>query len=243
MKHLFNFTVQHANVDASRHMRLCDLEHYILEAAGTSASRFGLKTDMLVEKYNATWVLTRLTIVADYLPTYDDEIIVETWIEGNAHMFSMRNFRIYLKKGEEKFLIGKCSSVWTLLNLTTRAVDTAAFHDPVWEGIIDGEKLDLPRAKRLGTIEEPTSEMPHTIHYTDLDYNNHCNSIKYLQFMLNADDSLTGIYPIRLDMNYAKEVHKGDAIRVQVQEQPDALQYCILTPSGEISCTALLTKL
>ena len=63
MKHLFNFTVQYANVDASRHMRLCDLEHYILEAAGMSASRFGLKTDMLVEKYNATWVLTRLTIV------------------------------------------------------------------------------------------------------------------------------------------------------------------------------------
>ena len=105
------------------------------------------------------------------------------------------------------------------------------------------EKLDLPRAKRLGIIESPTSEMPHTIHYTDLDYNNHCNSIKYLQFMLNADDSLTGIYPVRLDMNYAKEVHKGDAIRVQVQELQDAVQYCILTPSGEISCTALLTKL
>lgn len=243
MKHRFEYTIQYANVDASRHMRLCDLQHYVLETAGMSASRAGLSTDMLVEKYNATWVLTRMSIMVDYLPKYEDTIIIETWIEGNAHMFSMRNFRIYLKKGEEEFLIGKCSSVWTLINLTSRQVDMAAFKDPVWEHIIDGEKLDIPRAARLGAIELPTSVMPHTIQYTDLDYNNHCNSIKYLQFMLNACDALTATYPVRLDINYVKEVHKGESIRTQVLQEADRVQYCILTDAGEISCTALITKL
>lgn len=243
MKYRFEYTIQYSDVDASRHLRLCDLERYLLESAGSSAARLGIGTAYLAERYDAAWVLTRFSILMDYLPSYNDTIIIETWIEGNAHMLSMRNYRIYIRKNDEEFLIGRSSSVWTLLNLTTRQVDTAAFADPAWEGKIDGEKLDIPRAGRIGLIEEPTSVMPHTIRYTDLDFNGHCNSVKYLQFMLNACDSLTAQYPVRLDINYAKEVHKGEQTSVRVLESEGKVQYCILNEQGEISCTALISKL
>ena len=88
----------------------------------------------------------------------------------------------------------------------------------------------------------------HTIHYSDLDYNNHCNSCKYLQFMLNANDHLTATYPIRLDINYVKEVYKDERIRVDVLETKDesgqaqSVQYCLLAEDGDISCTALVQK-
>jgi acyl-ACP thioesterase len=111
---------------------------------------------------------------------------------------------------------------------------------------VDPTKQDFPRISRLQKIEAPTGTLPHTIHYSDLDYNNHCNSCKYLQFMLNADDRLTTIYPIRLDINYVKEVHKDERIHVDVLEKTDeqgnlqSIQYCLLADDGEISCTALL---
>lgn len=242
MKYFYEYPIQKSDVDASRHIRLCDLERYLLETAGTSADRLGLGTNRLLEIYNTTWVLTRLSIMMDYLPTYDDTLVVETWIEGNAHMLSMRNFRLYVKKDEGNLLIGKCSSIWTLINLESRQVDIAAFKDSAWDNAIDGERLDLPRAPRLGKIDEPTSVMPHTIRYSDLDFNNHCNSVKYLQFMLNACDALTGIFPIRLDMNYAKEVHKGEPTTICVLQSEKQVQYCMLNENDEISCTALLSR-
>jgi len=243
MKTRHKYTINYADTDASRHIRLCDLERYLLEAGGASADIMGFGTDYVLEKYNTAWVLTRLTVAMDYLPCYNDEVVIETWVETNAHMLSIRNYRIYLLKGDDEFLIGKSTSIWTLLNLTTRQVDVDAYNDSAWDGKVDGEKLDLPRAPRLGRIEEPSGTMPHTIRYTDLDYNQHCNSCKYLQFMLNACDALTTIYPIRLDINYVKEVHKGDTIAVDFAQSDNSVQYCILNPAGEVSCTAMLTKL
>ena len=243
MKTRHTYKIQYADSDASRHIRLSDLERYLLEAGGESADTMDIGTDYLVAQYNCAWVLTRMTVIMDYLPCYLDTITIETWVEQNAHMLSIRNYRIYIEKDGAEKLIGSCNSVWTLLNLDTRAVDTRCFGDPHWEGIIDGEKLNLPRASRLGRIAEPTSRMPHTIHYTDLDYNNHCNSCKYTQFMLNACDSLTATYPIRLDINYSHEVHKGEHITVDVEETPDTIKYCILTEQGEISCTGMLSKI
>lgn len=247
-KSKYKFTVSYSDVDASRHLRLTDLERYLLEVAGMAADAFGLGTQKILEKYNTAWVLTRLTVEMEYLPKYEDELVIETWIEGNAHMLSIRNFRLYIVKDDHEYKIGECTSIWTLLNLDTRLVDVKAFADPAWEGKIDGEKVTLARAPRLGKIEEPTSTMDHTIRYSDLDFNNHCNSTKYLQFMLNADDRLTGIYPVRLDMNYVKEVHKGDATHVDVlateaEDGLKSLQYCMLTPEGDISCTALISKI
>lgn len=248
MKQKFHFEIPYYDVDNSRHLRLTDLERYLLEAAGMAADKLGLGTNTILEKYNTAWVLTRLSVQMDYLPVAHDELVIETWIEGNAHMLSIRNFRLYIVKNEHEYNIGECSSIWTLLNLDTRQVDVKAFADPAWDGNIDGEKLNMGRAARMGRIEEPTSFIEHTIRYSDLDFNNHCNSAKYLQFMLNADDRLTGCYPTRLDINYAKEVYKGQQCRIDVlateeNEALKSLQYCMLTPEGDISCTAMITKL
>lgn len=243
MKYRFEYTINYSDVDASRHLRLTDLERYILETACLNAERLGLGTQRLLEQYNAAWVLTRMSLTMDYLPTYNETLVIETWIEGNAHMLSIRNFRLYIKKDDEELPIGQCSTIWTLINLTSRQVDIAAFADPAWASCIDGERLSLPRAPRLGLIDEPTGRMPHTIRYSDLDFNGHCNSVKYLQFMLNACDKLTGLFPVRLDMNYAKEVHKSEQTEVRFIEQDDRVQYCLLTEQGEISCTALISKL
>ena len=246
------YKLQYADTDSSRHIRICDLERYLLEAGGESADLMGIGTDYLLKEYNCAWVLTRVSIIMDDLPMYLDKLVIETWVEQNAHMLSIRNYRLYIAEDKsvnaethdysKLKLIGQCNSIWTLLNLETRAVDIRCFNDPKWDEIIDGEKLNMPRASRLGHIATPTSTMQHTIHYTDLDYNNHCNSCKYTQFMLNACDALTAQWPVRFDINYSKEVHKGELITVQVEQTKDNIRYCILTEKGEISCTGMLQK-
>lgn len=238
----FNYNILYSEVDASRHLRLSDLENYLLQAAGFAADKMGFGTNWIKETYNCTWVLTRLSAEMEYLPTHGDQIRIETWIEQNIHMFSIRNFRIYLVKEEDEFLIGKATSIWTTLNLTTREVNSI-YDDPMFTDKIDGEKLDMSRAPRLGLLPDPTGTMRHQIHYSDLDFNNHCNSIKYLQFMLNACDELTGIYPIRLDINYAKEVMKGEVVDIDYLLEDQQVTYCLKNAAGEISCTSRITKI
>ncbi len=241
MKTRHKYTLQFSDTDASRRIPMNFVERYLLEAGGLSAMEMGIGTDHLLKKYDCAWVLTRMTIEMYYLPTYLENIIFETWVEQNSHLLSIRNYNIYIEKDGKETLIGRSVSVWTILNLTTRALDGKCFSDPQWESIIDGEHLEFSRAPRLGKIEEPTSVMQHTVHYSDLDYNQHCNSCKYTQFMLNACDKLAGVAPIRFDVNHAKEVHKGENISVQVKEKENEIQYCVLTEQGEVSCTGIMT--
>ena len=248
MRTKHHYTIQYSDVDASRHLRLSDLEKYLLEAGGVSAERMGFGIDRVLELYNCAWVLIHLTVQMDYLPKYQDEMIIESWVQGNYHMFSIRNYNLYIRKDGEDFLVGRATSTWTLLNMETRQVDTRGFEGGKWDKIVEEVKQDFARSPRLGKIEEPTETLMHTIHYSDLDYNNHCNSCKYLQFMLNANDHLTATYPIRLDINYVKEVYKDERIRVDVLETKDesgqaqSVQYCLLAEDGDISCTALVQK-
>ncbi len=248
MRTRHSFILQYSDVDSSRHIRLSDLEKYLLEAGGVSANQMGFGTDTVLERYNCAWVLIHLTIEMDYLPKYLDEMVIETWVEDNYHMFSVRNYGIYIRKDGEDFQVGRATSSWTLLNMQTRQVDLRGFSEEVWSTIIDKTKVEFTRIPRLQKIDVPTRTLAHTIHYSDLDYNNHCNSCKYLQFMLNADDRLTALYPIRLDINYVKEVYKDERIQVDVLEKTDeegrlhSLQYCLLAEDGGISCTALLQR-
>ena len=62
------------------------------------------------------------------------------------------------------------------------------FDHPMFEGAVDGELLNMTRAPRFKPIlldnlenaEATTGEIMHEIQYSDVDYNCHCNSCKYI---------------------------------------------------------------
>jgi acyl-ACP thioesterase len=178
------------------------------------------------------------------LPTHCDKVRFETWIESNAHMLSTRDFRIYKQSAisnqpSEWVLIGQCKSVWAILDLEKREI-VNAFDDPIFEGCVDGEVIDMPRV-RMTTIPEPTGSVPHPIVYSDIDYNGHCNSCRYLQVMTDA--YLPDYYgkKIRLDINYSKEVMQGDELVTHYLITPDGVQYQQKNGAGETSCSAKLS--
>lgn len=114
------------------------------------------------------------------------------------------------------------------------------FDNPIFEGSVDGEVLDMPRV-RMTTIPEPTGCVPHKIVYSDLDYNRHCNSCRYLQAMTDA--YLPDYYGkrVRLDINYSKEVGLGDELQTFYLVSQDGVQYQQKNQAGETSCSAKLS--
>lgn len=234
MKYSYEYEIKYQEVDGEKKLRLFNLENYLLEVAGTVADELGFGIAVLHPR-GLTWILTRLSVEMYELPTHCERVRFETWIESNAHMLSTRDFRIY--SGDR--LIGICKTVWAILDLQKREI-VNYFDDPIFENAIDGEVLEMPRV-RMTTIPEPTGSMPHKIVYSDIDYNGHCNSCRYLQAMTDA--YLPDYYgkKIRLDINYSKEAMLGEEMQIYYLVTDDGVQYQMKNEAGETSCSAKLS--
>ena len=254
MKYSYEYEIKYQEVDGRKRLRLFNLENYLLEVAGTVADELGFGIRAL-HPMGLTWILTRLSVEMYELPTHCERVRFETWIESNAHMLSTRNFRIYTSPhpspkeretsplcgdGREVWtLIGQCKTVWAVLDMEKREI-VNIFDDPMFENCVDGEVIDMPRV-RMTTIPEPTGSMPHKIVYSDIDYNGHCNSCRYLQAMTDA--YLPDYYgkKIRLDINYSKEAMLGEEMQIFYLVTDDGVQYQMKNKAGETSCSAKLS--
>ncbi len=234
MKYNYEYEIKYQEVDAQKKLRLFNLENYLLEVAGTVADELGFGIAVLHPR-GLTWILTRMSVELYELPTHCQKVRFETWIESNVHMLSTRDYRIY--SGDK--LIGQCKSVWAVLDLEKREI-VNIFDDPIFEGAVDGDVIEMSRV-RMTTIPEPTGCSPHKIVYSDIDYNSHCNSCRYLQAMTDA--YLPDYYgkTVRLDINYSKEAMLGEILQTYYLITPDGVQYQQKNDAGETSCSAKLT--
>ena len=234
MKYKYEYEIKYQEVDAHKRLRLFNLENYLLEVAGTVADDLGFGIAVL-HPLGLTWILTRLSVEMYELPTHNEKICFETWIEGNAHMLSTRDYRIY--SGDR--LIGQCKSIWAVLDLKKREI-VNYLENPIFDGCIDGEVIDMPRV-RMTTIPEPTGTVAHKVVYSDIDYNSHCNSCRYLQAMTDA--YLPDYYgkKVRLDINYSKEALLGETLQTNYLVTEDGVQYQQKNDAGETSCSAKIT--
>lgn len=234
MKYSYNYEIKYQEVDGRKKLRLFNLENYLLEVAGTVADELGFGIAKL-HPMGLTWILTRMSVEMYELPTHCQKIRIETWIESNAHMLSTRDYRIY----SDDRLIGQCKSVWAVLDLEKREI-VNIFDHPMFADCIDGEVIDMPRV-RMTTLPEPTGCVPHKIVYSDIDYNGHCNSCRYLQAMTDA--FLPDYYgkKLRLDLNYSKEAMLGETLQTYYLVTEEGVQYQQKNENGETSCSAKIT--
>ena len=238
MKYFYEYEIKYQEVDGRKRLRLFDLENYLLEVAGTVADDLGFGIAAL-HPIGLTWILTRLSVEMYELPTHCEKVTFETWIESNAHMLSTRDYRIYSGWGEDKRLIGQCKSVWAVLDLEKREI-VNCFDMPIFADCVDGEVIDMTRI-RMTTIPEPTGMVLHKIVYSDIDYNNHCNSCRYLQAMTDA--YLPDYYgkKVRIDINYSKEIMLGEELQTFYLVSEDGVQYQLKNQNGETNCSAKIT--
>lgn len=252
MKYRHKIIVPYQDVDATRCLRLYSMENYLLNVAGKVADAMGIGIPALLPM-NYTWIITHMNMEMLYLPKHGEEMVVETWIERNAHMLSVRDFRIYKPQEDgSELLIGCAKSVWAVLNLETREIVNIFDHD-IFNESVDGDVLNMARAPRfkpivLDDLESDamalqTGEILHEIQYSDVDYNRHCNSCKYLEWMVNAMQAFDNQKPFRLDINYVKELYQGDIMYTRFLKTENAVQYQQVDENGITCCNAMISKI
>lgn len=209
------------DTDCSHRLSWNVLGTRILSAATSHARRRGFDT---FEKDGVPylWVLSRMVIEIDRWPMVNETYQLTTWIKNYYRYFTDRYF--YLHDGEGN-IIGHVLTIWAMIDSETRM--PAELRELFGNGLdryVCPDDTELKRSRIR--VNRPDIQTTRHTFYSDLDTNNHVNSIKYIEFLL---DALPPTLPIskavrRIEMEYCAESYVDDTLSINIEET-DPLHY------------------
>ncbi len=207
---------------------------YLLNTAGTDAQRKGFGVDVL-SKENRAWVLSRMAIELDYRPEQYTDIEVRTWVNENGRVLSTRNFEVADKAGE---IFCRAVSQWCLIDYAKRVpVGLSEIKDMCHYMCDAPSPCDTPH-KILDV--EPAEFTEHKVVYSDIDFNCHVNTMRYIVMMIDMlpIDLLRENRPLRLDIHFIHESRLGQTLTVGYVQRGETSLFEIKTDDGTVACRA-----
>lgn len=187
-----------------REMPLQRVVQRVIEVATHHANDIGVGYDDLIA-HGQAWVLSRLAVEMQDYPRINEHYSVTTWVEHTNRYFSERNFMI--ADGEGRAL-GYARSVWVAIDIERRAVADISRFECLGDARVD-RPCPIAGVTRLHAIQHPTRRSLYTFRYSDLDFNRHVNSVRYVEELLNCWDlDFHDTHkPQRLEISFLHEVH------------------------------------
>nr|WP_300004304.1 acyl-ACP thioesterase domain-containing protein [Tissierella sp.] len=218
------FTIPYYDCDMSAKVRPMSALKYLGEASSLHSDKLGMGADASIAN-NYAWILNRWRVSLDSYPKAQDKIIVETWPSRFFKFYANREFAIY---DSDKMKIGKASSLWVLLD--TKRGRPIRITDEIYDetNIVDEASFD-----EFSEISENTQmmqELQFRVRKTDIDYNNHVNNVKYLDWMLEViPKEIEKEYILKeFEILYKKEVKYEDMIVSKISnviKENNTIQY------------------
>ena len=232
---IYDFRVEPQEVDFTLRARLAAMCGNLLNIAGRDAHRNGFGTDATM-KDNNSWVLSRMAIEFDSLPAQYENYKIRTWIIDTGRVISVRNFEISDAAGAA---IARATSQWCLINLTTRRpCDLTPVIESCRQYIFD-EPAPCEAPHKLGPVETE-HRVVRPIVYSDIDFNRHVNTLRYIEMMVDAlpIELLAEPYKVRLDLHFVKESRYGQTLTVGSRHEADCWLFEIKDNDGAVICRA-----
>lgn len=215
---IYPFMAEPFHCDVRKRLFIGHLGNHLLNAADFHSNDRGYGMNYL-NTIHKTWVLSRLAIEMERLPSTYERFNVETWVEGAMRFFTDRNFAVTDMQGRP---MGYGRSIWAMIDTETRQpTDIFSVNDGLISSYVETEK-PCPIAKNSRVKMEADAEYVRTVQtcYSDVDINGHINSVKYIEHVLD-------LWPLewhlthrvqRFEIAYVAESHGGD--RLLLYRQP-----------------------
>ena len=218
-KFSLNFTQCYANGK----LKYSELNNLLQITAAEHAEVLGLGY-MDMAQHQQAWVLARLRIEIDAMPTILQDITVSTWIQEFMGNRTVRNFAVQL--GEKHIIVG--SSLWAVFNTELRKAENLA--QPVDLSIIFPErKATQQPVHRIEPLKQYSSADSYTSKISDLDFINHVNNVKYTDWcidMLSQDQVFKDNFR-SMDMNYLRELKYDETVSILKEEGDSAYHFAV----------------
>ncbi|ESR64292.1 Palmitoyl-acyl carrier protein thioesterase [Citrus sinensis] len=167
------------------HLQETALNHVM--TAGLLDAGFGATPAMA--KKNLIWVVTRMQVVVDRYPTWNDVVNVETWVSASGKNGMRRDWLIRNAKTGET--LTRATSLWVMMNKLTRRLSKMPDEvrqeiEPYFlnsDPVVDEDSRKLPK---LGDSTADYVRRGLTPRWSDLDVNQHVNNVKYIGWILES---------------------------------------------------------
>lgn len=228
-KSIYDYRVEPQEVDFTLRATFPAMGNAILNTAGIDAHGKGFGVDAL-NRDNYSWVLSRMAIEMDRLPRQYEEYRITTWISDYGRVLSTRNFTLGDAAGRE---FGRAVSQWCMIDLTTRsAVDLTAVAGAHSDAIVDVPS-PAERPRKIRSVM-PTWQIEHRVVYSDIDFNRHVNTMRYIEMMFDMlpIDLLAGEHRMRLDIHFLRESRYGQTLTIGMEEREGLSLFEIANDEG-----------
>lgn len=200
--------------NAQQQMPISLLVSRVIAVATEHANSWGVGYATLIEN-NEAWVLSRATVEMKRYPRVNEHYTLTTWIEAYNRHFSERNFAVTDEHGNE---IGYIRTVWVVIDSETReSVDISKFSYIV-DNISD-KLCPIAKQSRLRPVDN-NRESKYEFKVTDIDFNRHVNSVKYVELLINqwTLDFFDTHKLSRFEIAFMKECKYGMTVDVKVND-------------------------
>ncbi|MGN0213761.1 MAG: acyl-[acyl-carrier-protein] thioesterase [Muribaculaceae bacterium] len=206
----------------------------IIEVATEHADIWGVGYSTLITS-NESWVLSRVSIEMTKLPPVNKKYIFTTWIESYNRHFSQRNFEI---SDDEGNILGYARTVWVVINSETReSVDISKFN--YMTEVISQHPCPIEPQSRLKPVSDG-SVGHYNFKYCDLDINQHVNSVRYVELLMNQLPLSTYHANMvkRFEIAYIRECRYAEDVTIRVDNSTNDVRLEITDADGNSHCRA-----
>jgi acyl-ACP thioesterase len=202
------FTIWSYAVDVKKRLKTNYLTAFLQEAAWKHAQHLDLGSEFL-HANGLVWMLSRILFEVTEYPVWKEEIIIETWPKGSDGIFYVRDFIIKGSSGEK---LAVATSYWLLVDINSKRPKIPGFHSEILFMHKNKHAIDkkLVKFKSNSQIEKTSLK----VQYSDLDLNQHVNSNKYVEWIINTlpYSENDEIIIESMQVNYSREIKFGEEI-------------------------------
>ncbi len=218
--HSHDYCLSAAQCNAQRELAPAQLIQQIIEVATEHADILGVGFKHL-QKDGNLWVLSRIAIDLKRYPRMLENYSLTTWIEGYNRHFSARNFELCGESGE---ILGYARTIWVAINMETRRPADLSNISYISQTISDHPCPMAPQGK-IRPVSTSQITNNYTFRVSDIDFNRHVNSARYVELILNQFDLATfdECFLSRFEIEYKQEAHFNDPVDVCSSYVDDAL--------------------
>lgn len=175
-----------------------------------------------LEAKGIMWVLSRVKVVFNRIPEWNEEVIMETWHKGTDKLFGIRDFKMDSISGESLAVV---TSSWLILNNETRRI----------QRIDQYLAADDPSINCINAIETPAAKLvspgnmkfakKRRVEFSDIDINAHTNNAKYLEWAFDCiDQKVSATMKVKgFEINFNSETRIGEEIDLFINDSENKI--------------------
>jgi len=234
------FIIRSFEMDMNARATIQTICRYLQEGAVNHARHLKVDKDSIGD-FNVTWVLSRLNVKMERYPMWKEKVVVETWPVLKDHLFAIRDYQLFDKKGDS---LGVGTASWMLIDLDTRKpVPMPPFMDGM-ENQQRGRALSVA-FNRLPALDNVDAEKFFNVRHSDLDINQHVNYVNYIEWALEAipREVLKINQLTEVAVSFRAESYYGDRVISQVQQrQENEYLHSLIREEDGTELTRLVTR-